>query len=128
LPVSISENASTISRDVHFISGLMAHRVPFIVAELGSNVDPFTLHIYAALAQHERRMIADRTKAGLAAAKARGVKLGNAKLAVENQAAALSRAETLRPVFADLGGLSAHKAADALNGRRIATPKESAGL
>jgi hypothetical protein len=39
------------SRDVHFISGLMAHRVPFIVAELGPNVDPFTLHIYAALAQ-----------------------------------------------------------------------------
>ena len=37
-------------------------------------------------------MIADRTKAGLAAAKACGIKLGNAKLAVENQAAALSRA------------------------------------
>jgi DNA invertase Pin-like site-specific DNA recombinase len=66
-----------LSRDVHFISGLMAHKVPFIVAELGSNVDPFTLHIYAALAQQERRMIADRTRAGLAAAKARGVKLGN---------------------------------------------------
>jgi hypothetical protein len=67
-------------------------------------------------------MIADRTKAGLAAVKARGVKLGNAKLAVENQAAALSRAEALLPVFAELGGLSAHKAADALNGRQIETP------
>jgi hypothetical protein len=44
-------------------------------------------------------MIADRTKAGLAAAKARGIKLCNAKLAVENQAAAgaLSRAEALPP-------------------------------
>jgi DNA invertase Pin-like site-specific DNA recombinase len=42
--------------------------------------------------QQERRMIADRTKAGLAAAKACGIKLGNTKLAVENQAAALSRA------------------------------------
>jgi len=61
-----------LSRDVHFISGLMAHRVPFIVAELGPSVDPFTLHIYAALAQQERLMISQRTRAGLAAAKARG--------------------------------------------------------
>jgi hypothetical protein len=37
-----------LSRDVHFISGLMVHKVPFIVAELGPNVDPFMLHIYAA--------------------------------------------------------------------------------
>ena len=34
-----------LSRDVHFISGLMAHRVPFFVAELGSDVDPFVLHL-----------------------------------------------------------------------------------
>src|SRR5262245_24492562 len=40
-----------LSRDVHFISGLMVHRVPFIVAELGRDTDPFTLHIYAALAE-----------------------------------------------------------------------------
>jgi DNA invertase Pin-like site-specific DNA recombinase len=39
-----------LSRDVHFISGLMSKRVPFIVAQLGRNVDPFMLHIYAALA------------------------------------------------------------------------------
>src|SRR3979490_1442115 len=43
-----------LSRDVHFISGLMAHKVPFWVAELGPNVDPFMLHIYAALAEKER--------------------------------------------------------------------------
>jgi DNA invertase Pin-like site-specific DNA recombinase len=66
-------------------------------------------------------MIADRTKARLAAAKARGIKLGNAKLAVENQAAALSRAEALPPVLPSLA-VSAHKAADTLNGRQIATP------
>ena len=36
-----------LSRDVHFISGLMSKRVPFIVAQLGRNVDPFMLHIYA---------------------------------------------------------------------------------
>jgi DNA invertase Pin-like site-specific DNA recombinase len=39
-----------LSRDVHFISGLMAHRVPFVVAELGADADPFMLHLYAALA------------------------------------------------------------------------------
>ena len=43
-----------LSRDVHFISGLMAQRVPFIVAELGADADPFMLHIYAALAEKER--------------------------------------------------------------------------
>ena len=43
-----------LSRDVHFISGLMKHKVPFIVAELGSDTDPFMLHLYAALAEKER--------------------------------------------------------------------------
>ena len=66
-----------LSRDVAFIAGLMSQRVPFIVCALGRNVDPFTLHIYAALAEQERRMISQRTSAGLQAAKARGVKLGN---------------------------------------------------
>ena len=62
-----------LSRDVAFISELMAQRVPFIVAALGSNVDPFTPHVYAAMAQQERAMISRRTKEALAAAKARGV-------------------------------------------------------
>jgi DNA invertase Pin-like site-specific DNA recombinase len=70
-----------LSRDVHFISGLMTKRVPFIVAELGPEVDPFMLHIYAAVAEKERALISQRTKAALAAAKARGVKLGNPRLA-----------------------------------------------
>jgi DNA invertase Pin-like site-specific DNA recombinase len=43
-----------LSRDVAFISGLMAQRVPFIGAELGADADPFMLHIYAALAEKER--------------------------------------------------------------------------
>ena len=69
-----------LSRDVHFISGLMVHHVPFVVAE-GPNVDPFMLHIYAALAEKERALISERTKAGLAAAKERGTRLGNPDLA-----------------------------------------------
>src|SRR5882757_6737087 len=50
-----------LSRDVAFVSGLMAQRVPFIVAELGRDADPFMLHLYAALAEPERRLISERT-------------------------------------------------------------------
>jgi len=65
--------------------------------------DPFMLHIYAALAEKERRMIGERTRAGLAAAKKRGVKPRglNAKGIAEQQAAR-DRAEQLRPIFASL--------------------------
>ena len=66
-----------LSRDVHFIVGLMVQRVPFLVAELGADVDPFMLHIYAALAEKERRMISERTRAALAVRKEQGATLGN---------------------------------------------------
>jgi DNA invertase Pin-like site-specific DNA recombinase len=66
-----------LSRDVHFISGLMAQRVPFIVSELGLDVDPFMLHVYAALAEKERKLISERTRAALAVRKAQGKALGN---------------------------------------------------
>jgi DNA invertase Pin-like site-specific DNA recombinase len=65
-----------LSRDVQFISGLMAQRVPFIVADM-PGADPFMLHVYAAVAQWERDKISQRTREALAAAKVRGVKLGN---------------------------------------------------
>src|SRR4051794_20758118 len=68
-----------LSRDVAFVAGLMAQRVPFIVAELGRDADPFMLHLYAALAEKERRLISERTKAALAAKKAAGAVLGNPK-------------------------------------------------
>ncbi len=60
-----------------FISDLVARRVPFIVAELGADADPFMLHLYAALAENERHRIADRTRVALLAKKAQGVRLGN---------------------------------------------------
>ena len=66
-----------LSRDVHFTAGLMVQRVPFLVAELGADVDPFMLHIYAALAEKERRMISERTRAALQARKNEGALLGN---------------------------------------------------
>jgi DNA invertase Pin-like site-specific DNA recombinase len=112
-----------LSRDVHFISGLMQHRTPFIVAELGADTDPFMLHIYAALAEKERRLISERTKAGLAAAKRRGVKLGGRNAQSEKtKAEALARAEALRPVLAELAHMSARAAAAELNKRGIKTP------
>src|SRR5436190_13310576 len=66
-----------LSRDVAFVADLMTQRVPFIVAELGRDADPFMLHLYAALAEKERRLISERTKAGLSAKKASGMQLGN---------------------------------------------------
>jgi DNA invertase Pin-like site-specific DNA recombinase len=66
-----------LSRDVAFVSGLMAQRIPFIVAELGRDADPFMLHLYAALAEKERRLISERTKTALAVWKAAGGRLGN---------------------------------------------------
>ena len=78
-----------LSRDVAFIAGLMAQRVPFIVAELGVDADPFMLHLYAALAEKEWRLIGERTKVALAARKAQGARLGNPTNARE--AAALGR-------------------------------------
>jgi DNA invertase Pin-like site-specific DNA recombinase len=66
-----------LSRDVAFVSGLMAERVPFIVAELGADADPFMLHLYAALAEKGRRLISERTRTALAARKATGARLGN---------------------------------------------------
>ena len=50
-----------LSRDVHFISRPDGAQTPFIVTELGADIDPFMLHIYAAVAEKERRLIGQRT-------------------------------------------------------------------
>jgi DNA invertase Pin-like site-specific DNA recombinase len=122
-----------LSRDVHFISGLMAHKVPFIVAELGADVDPFMLHIYAALAEKERALISERTKAALKAAKARGTRLGNPRLAeaaargvASSKAAADRFAANILPVIREIqagGAKSANAIAAVLNKRGIATAR-----
>jgi DNA invertase Pin-like site-specific DNA recombinase len=51
---------------------MMAHKVPFVVAELGTDADPFMLHLYAALAEKERSLISQRTRDALKAAKGQG--------------------------------------------------------
>ena len=63
-------------------------RVPFVVAELGADVDPFVLHLFAALAEKERSLISTRTRQALAAAKARGVEPGSPKLSQARKRAA----------------------------------------
>jgi len=83
-PVIVSK-LDRLSRDVAFISGLMSKGVPFIVAELGSDVDPFVLHLFAALGEKERKMIGSRTKAALAPMVGTGV-LGNKTNLAEAQA------------------------------------------
>jgi DNA invertase Pin-like site-specific DNA recombinase len=80
-----------LARNVAFISSLMESGVEFIAADMPM-ANRLTVHILAAVAEHEREMISARTKAALAAAKARGVKLGNPHLLVGNRASALAAA------------------------------------
>jgi DNA invertase Pin-like site-specific DNA recombinase len=122
-----------LSRDVHFISGLMAQRVPFVTVEHGLDVDPFVLHLYAALAEKERNLISARTKAALAAKKAQGVKLGNpraaeaslaARKAVGEQADAF--AANVLPIIREVqaAGVTALAGiAEALNARGVKTAR-----
>ncbi|MCK1517565.1 recombinase family protein [Bradyrhizobium sp. 190] len=123
-----------LSRDVAFVAGLMAQRVPFIVAELGRDADPFMLHLYAALAEKERRLISERTKAALMAKKAAGAALGNCvNLA---QAGSLGRvtliesaddfAQSLTPALRAIrseGATTLRSIAQALNRRGIKSPR-----
>jgi DNA invertase Pin-like site-specific DNA recombinase len=118
-----------LSRDVAFISSLMANGVPFIVVELGADVDPFVLHLFAALAQKERALISQRTREALKAAKARGVVLGNPKLGetlakavASNKAEADRFAANVRPVIEQI------RAAGATSLRAIARALEARGV
>jgi DNA invertase Pin-like site-specific DNA recombinase len=123
-----------LSRDVAFVSGLMAQRVPFIVAELGRDADPFMLHLYAALAEKERRLISERTRAALAIRRANGGKLGNPTNVREAGnigrtsliATADDHARSLLPLLRILrnqGAITIAGITAALNDRRVPTPR-----
>lgn len=64
-----------LARNVHFLAGLMRSGVKFVAADM-PEANKLTIHVLAAVAEHEAEMASVRTKAALAAAKARGVKLG----------------------------------------------------
>lgn len=87
-----------LSRNVHFITGLMEHNVHFVVAGLGRDCDEFTLHIYASLAEQERKMISERIKGALAAAKRKGRKFGQQlrKKGAQRRISALGRAALIK--------------------------------
>lgn len=125
-------NLCRLSSDVALISGLIAQRVPFIVAELGADADPLMLHVYAALAEKERGLIAGRTRAALAARRAQGGRLGNrtnfdeasAKGVAANRAATDAFAANVLPVVCQIRGSGAttlRAIPEALNARGIRT-------
>lgn len=112
------------SRKVSFIAGIMEQGIGLVVAEMPHATD-FQLHIFAALAQEERRLISERTRNALAEAKKRGVQLGkNGKvLAEQNREAAYQRAEVLRSLIMPLAmaGISFSEIARHLNASGIRT-------
>ncbi len=114
-----------LSRNVHFISGLMNSDVEFVAVDMPT-ANRLTIHILAAVAEHEREMISERTKAALAAAKARGVKLGNPRYeeALEKARAALGQ----KPISSDVLALMSEWRADGLTLRAIAAKLNSLRL
>jgi DNA invertase Pin-like site-specific DNA recombinase len=112
------------SRKVSFIASIMEQGIGLVVAEMPNATD-FQLHIFAALAQEERRLISERTRNALAEAKKRGVQLGkNGRvLAERNRLAANERAEVLRPIVQPMidEGLSVSEMARQLNSMGIRT-------
>jgi len=130
-PIAVAK-LDRLSRDVHFISGLMTHKVPFIVADLGLNADPFMLHLYAALAEKERQLISSRTRDALArSAKTLGGDRGQLEKAREasarvRTAAALENDKRVLPIIIGLKmqGKTLREIAGELNRMEIKTPRE----
>ncbi len=124
-----------LSRDAHFLMGLQKAGIDFVAADM-PQANRMTIGIMAIVAEQEREAISARTKAALAAAKARGQRLGNpkghqisnaeagrARGAASNAIGADAFADRLRPVMVELADLSANACANELNRRGIATPR-----
>lgn len=114
------------SRKVSFIAGIMEQGVGLAVADMPHATD-FQLHIFAALAQEERRLISERTRNALAEAKKRGVRLGShgAVLAARHRQQAVDHAHSLASVVQPLvdNGQSYSAIARHLNDLGIPTAK-----
>jgi len=128
-----------LSRDSAFIGAIMKSNVEFIACDMPT-ANKFTIHILAAVAEHEAEMISTRTKAALAAAKARGQILGNPRN-LNKTAAAKGRiagvkarqnkadefAKDVLPIINEFKGMSLHKIAAELNDRKILTARGKTG-
>lgn len=125
-----------LSRDAHFLLGLQKAGVPFVAADM-PYADSLTVGVLALVAQKEREMISQRTKAALAAAKARGKMLGGFRAGARvtdeaRQKAAQAKAETVARKAADLmptikavqaeGAMSLRQIAAALTSKGVPTP------
>jgi DNA invertase Pin-like site-specific DNA recombinase len=138
-----------LARNVHFVSGLMESGVDFVAADMPEAI-PLTLHIFAAMAEHEHRMISQRTKAGMDAAKreieANGFRVSrrsgrsyskhgnpNWRLALEAANRARRRPGRLADAIAGMirslrsEGLSFRQIAAKLNGGGVQTPSKAHG-
>ena len=121
-----------LSRNLAFIATLMESGVEFVAVD-NPHANKLTVHILAAVAQHEREMISERTKAALAAAKKRGQVLGNPNLieAAKLGTAAVKRnarrfAANIRPIIDEImrAGATSHNAIAAkLNERNVKTAR-----
>src|SRR6266566_5810014 len=118
-----------LARNVAFISSLMEAKVDFVAVD-NPYATRLTIHILAAVAEHEREMISQRTKAALAATKARGVKLGNPHLEEARRRALATRrdrepaSDLVSLVIGLVGqGLSLREIARRLNRLNLRTPR-----
>jgi DNA invertase Pin-like site-specific DNA recombinase len=131
-----------LARNVAFISNLMESGVDFVAVDF-PQANGLTVHILAAVAEHEAKMISERTKAALAAARARGQQLGGDRAgnireishlgrlasAQLRRERARQRAADLVPIIADLrerGVTSLRQIAAALNERGVPAPRGGA--
>ncbi len=130
-----------LARNVRFIAGIMDSGVDFAACDLGPFANRLTLHLMAAMAEHEGAAISERTKAALAAAKARGIKLGNPRGAAHlragcrdaaqasaksRQDSAIARAIQIKSTIGGLievGIMGPTQIARELNHRGIAAPR-----
>jgi DNA invertase Pin-like site-specific DNA recombinase len=126
-----------LARNVHFISGLMESGVEFVAVDM-PQANRFVVHILAAVAEQEAEAISKRTKAALAAAKARGTQLGGRRVSAERWAEIGLEARVARTAEADkwaanvlpairsiqaAGAVSLRQIAAGLNDQNIATPR-----
>jgi DNA invertase Pin-like site-specific DNA recombinase len=121
-----------LSRNLAFIATLMDSGVEFVAVD-NPHANKLTVHILAAVAEHEREMISERTRAALQAAKARGKRLGNPRLSeaaalgtAVGKAAADQRSAQILPIIRELranGVASANAIATKLNERRVPTAR-----
>ena len=116
-----------LARKVTFVANLLESGVRFVAVDM-PNADRFMLHVYAAVAEEEARRISERTRAALAAAKARGVRLGRAAedLAATNRNAADRFADKVGPMihgWVMRDGLTMRAVADRLNADQIGSAR-----